>query len=69
MFKKGYTPKGKLGSGQRFQAVSGSVSNEYLKKGYNPQKAANIGAAVAASAGRKAHGAKKMTTWAKAGKK
>lgn len=68
MFKKGYKPKAKLGSGQRFAAVSGSVANEYLKKGYSPKKAAQIGGAIAAKAGRAKYGNKKMAILAKKGK-
>lgn len=63
--KKGYTAKGKLGSGARFGAVSGSVASEYVKKGYSPKKAAQIGGAVAAEAGRKKFGASKMANLAK----
>lgn len=66
--QKGYTPKGKLGTGSRFSNVSGSVQSEYVKKGYSAKKAAQIGAAVAANAGRAAHGAKSMARMAKAGK-
>lgn len=69
MFKKGYKPKGKLGSGSRFKAVSGPVASEYVSKGYTPKKAAKIGAAIAAKAGRAKFGAKKMTKLARAGKK
>lgn len=65
---KGYKPKDKLGSGSRFSAVSGSAASEYVKKGYSPKAAAKIGAAIAAKAGRKKFGAKKMTALAKAGK-
>lgn len=67
--KKGYTPKGKLGSGSRFQAVSGNVASEYVKKGFSPQKAKQIGGAIAAKAGRKKYGNKKMASMASAGKK
>ena len=65
---KGYTPKGKLGSGSRFANVSGSVANEYVKKGYSAKKAASIGAAVAANAGRAKFGAKKMASLSAGGK-
>lgn len=67
MFKKGYNPKGKLGSGSRFKAVSGSVSSQYMNKGYSPKKAEQIGAAVAAKAGQKKYGIKKMASLAKKG--
>lgn len=66
---KGYVPKGKLGTGTRFSNVSGSVSSEYVKKGYSAKKAAAIGAAVAASAGREAHGTKQMARYSAMGKK
>lgn len=65
---KGYTPKGKLGSGSRFGSVSGSVASEYVKKGYSAKKAESIGAAVAAKAGRKKYGGSKMAKLAKGGK-
>lgn len=68
MTTKGYAPKAKLGSGTRFAHVSGSVQNEYMKKGYSAKKAASIGAAVAADAGRTAH-PKTMAKLAVAGKK
>lgn len=66
---KGYTPKGKLGSGSRFGSVSGSVASEYVKKGYSAKNAASIGAAVAAKAGKKKYGSGKMAKLAKAGEK
>jgi len=65
---KGYKPKGKLGTGTRFADVSGGVASQYIKKGYSAKRAAKIGAAVAANAGRAAHGAKRMAAMAKAGK-
>lgn len=65
---KGYKPKGKLGSGSRFKAVSGSVQSEYIKKGYSPQEAAKIGGAVAAKAGRAKYGKSKMAKLSAAGK-
>lgn len=67
--KKGYAPKGQLGSGTRFGAVSGSVASEYVKKGYSPKKAAQIGGAVTVNAGRKKYGNTKMSKMAKAGEK
>lgn len=51
--------KAKLGSGARFKAVEKSAAKSGAR---NP-------AAVAASAGRKAHGEKKMAQWATAGRK
>lgn len=65
---KGYRPKGKLGSGSRFATVSGGVANQYVKKGYSPKKAKQIGGAVAAKAGRAKYGAKTMKKMAIAGK-
>ena len=50
--------KAKLGSGKRFAAIKASAAKSGAK---NP-------AAVAAAAGMKAHGKKKMEAWAKAGK-
>lgn len=51
----------KLGSGKRFSALKKSVQSE----GYSPKAAA----AIAASAGRKAHGAKKMAKLSAMGRK
>jgi len=51
--------KARLGSGSRFKAVEASARKSGAK---NP-------AAVAAAAGRKAHGAKQMAKWAAAGRK
>lgn len=65
---KGYSPQGKLGSGTRFSNVSGGVAQEYVKKGYSAKKANAIGAAVAANAGRAAHGKKRMAQLSAAGK-
>jgi hypothetical protein len=64
-----YAPKAPLGSGARFNNVQNSVADEYEKKGMDAEKAEKIGAAVAAKAGRRAHGAKEMARLAKAGKK
>lgn len=61
--------KAKLGSGERFNQIGGTVAAEYEKKGVNPKKAAQIGAAVAAKAGREKYGAKKFNGLAKAGRK
>lgn len=60
--------KGKLGDGSRFKKVSGSVAKEYEKKGDSPKKAKEIGAAVAAKAGREKYGAKKMASFAHKGR-
>lgn len=61
--------KPKLGSGERFAKLSGSVEREYEAKGVSPKRAKAIGAAVAADAGRKAHGAKRMAQLSAAGRK
>lgn len=61
--------KPKLGSGERFKKLSGSVAKQYKKKGKSAEEAARIGAAVAAKAGRKKYGKKKMAKMAAAGKK
>lgn len=63
--KKGYSPKGKLGSGSRFGSMTQQIKSEYVKKGYTPQKAAEIGAATAAKAGDKKYGKAKMSMMAK----
>jgi hypothetical protein len=52
-------PKAKLGAGGRFAAVEASAA----------ASGARDPAAVAAVAGRKAHGAKQMATWAARGRK
>jgi hypothetical protein len=61
--------KAKLGSGQRFKKLSGSVASSYVKKGMSPAKAKKIGGAVAAKQGAKKYGQKRMTKMAVAGKK
>lgn len=53
--------KPKLGSGKRFAALEGKVE----KEGYSKDAAK----AIAASAGRKKYGAKKMASMAAAGKR
>jgi hypothetical protein len=60
--------KPKLGTGKRFDAVAGAAAQEYVKKGMSPQAARAIGDAIAARAGREAHGNKKMAAWAQKGK-
>jgi hypothetical protein len=57
--EKVHMKKGKLGSGSRFRAVEASAAKSGAT---NP-------AAVAAGAGRKKYGEKKMAAMAKAGKK
>lgn len=52
----------KLGAGGRFAALKDKIAGE---KGISGAEAG----AIAASAGRKAHGSKQMAAWSKAGKK
>lgn len=61
--------KAKLGSGARFEAMKKSAAAFYEKKGKSPAKAMQIGAAIAAMAGKKKYGQKKMTAMAVKGKK
>jgi len=62
--------KAKLGSGSRFAAVANKASESYEKKGMSPEHAKEVGAAIAASVGRKKYGAKKFSKLsAMAGKK
>ena len=44
---------GKLGSGARFKSLQRTVAERYEEKGYSPEKARKIGAAVAAIQGMK----------------
>jgi len=53
--------KAKLGTGSRFAALQKKVEAE--------GKSPDVAAAIAATAGRKAHGAKQMAKMAAAGKK
>ena len=53
--------KAKLGSGARFAAISNKASESYEKKGMSPEHAKEVGAAVAASVGRKKYGKKKFS--------
>jgi hypothetical protein len=61
--------KTKLGSGARFEAMSKKAASFYEKKGKSPAQAKKIGAAIAAKAGMKKYGQKKMTQMAVKGKK
>lgn len=58
----------KLGGGGRFAKLSNSVAKSYEKKGMSKAKAEKIGGAVAAKAGIKRYGAKKMASMAAKGK-
>jgi hypothetical protein len=53
--------KPKLGSGARFKSVMNKAAEGYEKKGMSPEKAKEVGAAIAASVGRKKYGAKKFS--------
>ncbi len=53
--------KPKLGSGARFAAIENKAAASYEKKGMSPEKAKEVGAAIAASVGRKKYGAKKFS--------
>ena len=66
---KGYSPRGKLGTGTRFANVASGIKSEYVKKGYSAKRAGEIAGAVAANAGRAAHGAKQMAKYSAAGRK
>lgn len=61
--------KAKLGSGKRFKAIQNKAAAYYEKKGKSPQEAKRIAGAIAAKAGRAAHGAKKMASMAAKGRK
>ena len=59
----------KLGSGARFAAIANKAQGEYEKKGMSPEHAKEVGAAIAAKAGQKKYGVKKMTKMAVMAKK
>ena len=61
--------KAKLGSGSRFAAMQNSAAAAYEKKGMSPEHAKEVGAAIAAKAGQKKYGVKKMTKMAVMAKK
>jgi hypothetical protein len=52
-----------------FDKLKNRVASEYEKKGMSPQKAKEVGAAVAAKVGRKKYGATRFAKMAKAGRK
>lgn len=60
--------KPKLGEGGRFKALAGKVEEQYESKGIKPEKAKEIAAKVAASAGIKKYGKAKMAKLAIKGK-
>ena len=53
--------KAPLGSGERFAAVQNKAAASYEKKGVSPEKAKEIGGAIAAKIGREKYGAKKFS--------
>ena len=53
--------KAKLGSGERFAAIENKAAKSYEKKGMSPEHAKEVGAAIAASVGRKKYGNKKFS--------
>jgi len=53
--------KPKLGSGERFSSIENKAAKSYEKKGMSPEHAKEVGAAIAASVGRKKYGAKKFS--------
>lgn len=53
--------KPKLGSGERFASIENKAAKSYEKKGMSPERAKEVGAAIAASVGRKKYGAKKFS--------
>ncbi len=53
--------KPKLGSGERFANIENKEAKSYEKKGMSPERAKEVGAAIAASVGRKKYGAKKFS--------
>jgi hypothetical protein len=59
----------KLGSGARFAAIENKAASAYEKKGMSPEHAKEVGAAIAAKAGQKKYGVKKMTKLAVMAKK
>ncbi len=61
MARRPHPNKPRLGSGKRFSAFTSKLEHEGYSEGASK--------AIAASAGRKAHGEKKMATWAEKGRK
>jgi hypothetical protein len=67
-YAKGGT-KAKLGSGERFKALSTKIEKAYQKKGKSKSVAEKIGKATAAIIGMKKYGKAKMTKMAVKGRK
>ena len=61
--------KPKLGSGERFAGIKNKAAAAYEKKGMSPEHAKEVGAAIAAKAGQKKYGVKKMSKLAVMAKK
>jgi|LauGreDrversion4_2_1035121.scaffolds.fasta_scaffold339536_3 hypothetical protein len=61
--------KAPLGSGERFSELQNKAAASYEKKGMSPEKAKEVGAAIAAKVGQKKYGVKKMTKLAVMSKK
>jgi len=53
--------KAPLGSGERFSELQNKAAASYEKKGVSPEKAKEIGGAIAAKIGREKYGAKKFS--------
>jgi len=67
--EKPYNMKPKLGSGERFAGIQNKAAEAYEKKDMSPEHAKEIGAAIAAKAGQKKYGVKKMSKLAVMAKK
>lgn len=61
--------KAKLGTGARFAAMKNKAAAAYEGKGMKHEKAEEVGAAIAASAGRKKYGQAKMSKLSAMGRK
>ena len=61
--------KPRLGSGERFKALHDKIMQEMMDKGMSKEEADKKASAMAAAAGRAAHGSTKMAKWSKAGRK
>lgn len=60
--------KSPMGSGQRFNALSGDIMHQYMQKSKSPAEAERIAKATAAEIGRKKYGSKKFAGLAKRAK-
>ena len=59
--KVGPDKKAPLGSGERFASIQNKAAASYEKKGVSPEKAKEIGGAIAAKIGREKYDAKKFS--------